>query len=130
MKTLTIIVSLLFAIAALQAQDYQISFTGSGQSTIIDSIQVKNLTQGTTLSLNGDDVLHLVGTAGINTLTANENAVEVYPNPIVEFAFVEFTNSKTELVYLEIFNEMGVLIANSGETDHLKPEQSNHAIPV
>ncbi len=111
MKTLTFIVSLLFAIAALQAQDYQISFTGSGQSTIIDSIQVKNLTQGTTLSLNGDDVLHLVGTVGINTLTANENAVEVYPNPIVEFAFVEFTNSKTELVYLEIFNAMGVLIS-------------------
>lgn len=111
MKTFTFFVSFLFVIAILHAQNYQISFTGSGQSTTIDSIQVKNLTQGTTLSLNGDDVLHLEGIIGINTLTANENTVKIYPNPMVESTFVEFTNLKTELICLEIFNGMGVLIA-------------------
>jgi uncharacterized protein (TIGR02145 family) len=115
MKTITFFVSFLFAIAVLQAQDYQISFTGSGQSTTIDSIQVENLTQGTTLSLNGDDVLHLVGTVGINILNADKNTVKVYPNPMVESAFVEFANSKTELVYLEIYNGMGVLITKQSK---------------
>ena len=115
MKTISFFVLFLFAIAVLQAQDYQISFTGSGQSTTIDSIQIENLTQGITLSLNGDDVLHLVGTVGINILNANKNTVKVYPNPMVESAFVEFVNSKTELVYLEIYNEMGVLIAKQGK---------------
>lgn len=111
MKIFTFFVSFLFAIAVLQAQNYQISYTGSGQSTTIDSIQVENLTQGTTLSLDGDDVLNLVGTVGINTLITNESNEMVYPNPMVESTFVEFDNSKTELVSLEIYNEMGVLIA-------------------
>ena len=111
MKTFTFFVLFLFAIAVLQAQDYQISFTGSGQSTTIDNIQVENLTQGTTLSLNGDDVLNLVGTVGINTLIANKSNVKIYPNPMAESAIIEFVNSKTELVSLEIFNEIGILIA-------------------
>ena len=111
MKTFTFLVLFLFSIAVLQAQDYLISFTGSGQSTTIDSIQVKNLTQGTVLSLDGDDVLNLVETIGINTLTANESKVKIYPNPMVESTFIEFVNSKTELVCLKIFNETGILIA-------------------
>ena len=111
MKTFTFFVLFLFATAVLQAQDYQISFTGSGQSTSIDSIQVENLTQGTTLSLDGNDTLHLVGTVGINAPTDNESNVKIYPNPMVESTFVEFTNLKTELVCLEIFNEMGILFA-------------------
>jgi len=110
MKTVTFFVSLLFVAAVLQAQDYQISFTGSGQSTSVDSIQVENLTQGTTLSLNGDDVLHLVGTVEIKTLTDNENTVKIYPNPMITSTIVEFFHSNTQTVCLEIFNEMGVLI--------------------
>ncbi len=106
MKTFTFFVLFLFATAVLQAQDYLISFTGSGQSTSVDSIHVENLTQGTTLSLGGNDVLHLLGTVGINTPTDNESNVKIYPNPMVESTFVEFTNLKTELVCLEIFNEM------------------------
>ncbi len=111
MKTFTFFVLFLFATAVLQAQDYLISFTGSGQSTSVDSIHVENLTQGTTLSLGGNDVLHLLGTVGINTPTDNESNVKIYPNPMVESTFVEFTNLKTELVCLEIFNEMGILFA-------------------
>jgi len=111
MKKLLFFVSFLFAIVVLQAQYYQISFTGSGQSTTIDSIQIENLTQGTALSLDGDDVLYLVGTVGINTLIAKESNKKIYPNPMVESTIVEFVNSKTELVSLEIFNEMGILIA-------------------
>lgn len=112
MKTFTFIVSFLFTISILYAQDYQISFTGSGQSTSVDSIQVENLSQGTKLSLNGDDVLHLVGTVGINTLTVNENNVKIYPNPMIISTIVEFYNSNTQPGCLEIYNELGVLIAN------------------
>lgn len=111
MKAITFFVSFLFAIAVLQAQNYHISFTGSGQSTTIDSIQVENLTQGTTLSLDGYDVLNLVGIVGTNTLITNESNDKIYPNPMYESTFVEFDNTKTELVCLEIFNETGILIA-------------------
>ncbi len=111
MKTLAIFLSFLFASTVLQAQDYQISFSGSGQSTSVDSIKVENLTQGTTLSLNGDDVLFLVETVGINTLPDNGNAVKIYPNPMITSAIVEIFYSNTQTVCLEIFNDIGALIA-------------------
>jgi hypothetical protein len=39
---------------SIQSQNFQISFTASGSASSIDSIYVENLTQGTTLMLNGD----------------------------------------------------------------------------
>ena len=41
----------------LRAQDYQISFAGSGGSATVDSVFIENLTQGTTLKMKGTDVL-------------------------------------------------------------------------
>jgi len=111
MKTLTLSLLSLFAIAVIQAQDYQISFTGSGQSTTVDSIQVKNLTQGTTLTLSGDDVLHLVNNVGIHSMTDHLNNLKIYPNPMVTSTLVEFVNSNAGQVCIEICNEMGVLTA-------------------
>ncbi len=110
MKTFIFFVSLMFAVVVSQAQDYQISFTGSGQSTSVDSIQVKNLAQETTLSLNGDDVLHLVKTLGINAIAPKESALKIYPNPMMESTVVEFFHTNTAPVNIEIFNETGVLV--------------------
>jgi hypothetical protein len=59
MKKFTITIFFLFAMLNTQAQDYLISFIGTGGSTTVDSVQVKNLTQNTGLTLNGTDVLHL-----------------------------------------------------------------------
>ena len=111
MKTLIFLVSCMCAVLVMQAQNYEISFSGSGQSNTVDSVQVLNLTQGTMLSLNGDDVLNLVQTLGINTLHTNNNNLKVYPNPMVELAYVEFVNSSKENVTIEIINELGILIA-------------------
>lgn len=101
----------MFEIIISHAQDYQISFTGSGQSNTIDSIMVQNLTQDTYLTLGGNDVLHLVGTVGISDLYDNRN-LNVYPNPMVESSIIEFSNSTTGRICIEIFNEQGVLIKN------------------
>lgn len=52
---------LLISIAWLCAQDYLISFVGSGAATTIATVKVENLTQGTNLTMNGSYVLHLKG---------------------------------------------------------------------
>ncbi len=52
MKTFIFLASLMFTSAFLQAQNY-FSFTGSNQSSTVDSVHVLNLTQGTSLTLNG-----------------------------------------------------------------------------
>ena len=87
---------LLFAACALglgfaQAQDYLIDFAGTGASATVDSVQVKNLTQNTSLTLNGTDVLHMMGVVGIDQAIAQTNAdLRIYPNPANENSFIEF----------------------------------------
>ena len=66
MKKSTLVIFFVLAMLQTQAQDYLISFAGTGGSTIVDSVQVKNLTQNTSLTLNGTDVLHLMGIVGID----------------------------------------------------------------
>lgn len=110
-KSFIFFVFILLYPGALHAQYHLISFTASGQSTMLDSIQVENLTQGTTLSLVGDDDLLLYGTVGTNTLSSNENVLKVYPNPTISLTTVEFFQSKTQTVSLEVYNDLGVLIA-------------------
>jgi uncharacterized protein (TIGR02145 family) len=110
MKTLTLVVSFLIAISNIQGQDYQISFTASGHSSTIDSIHVENLSQGTTAKLNGNDILHLVETLGLNTLIDDENSVKVYPNPMIKSTFVEFINQNPQTISMEVFNELNTLI--------------------
>lgn len=79
-----ILTFLLATSVALNAQDYDINFTGFGDSTVIDSIKVENLTQETTLTLDGSDILNLVGTLSIDDLNENSVEVKIYPNPINE----------------------------------------------
>jgi len=45
--------SLLFiSMVWLRAQDYQISFAGSGAATTVATVKVENLTQGTEITMN------------------------------------------------------------------------------
>ena len=76
----------------LHAQDYQISFAGSGGSTTVDSVIIENLTQGTILKMKGSDVLHLKGTVSVfETVGDNETGkITFYPNPMKDYAKMQF----------------------------------------
>ncbi len=111
MKTFIFLASLLFTIAHLQAQDYHINFTGSGESSTVDSVHVLNLTQGTSLTLKGSDILHLYGSLEINSIFDNENRLQIYPNPMNEASKIEFYNSQTGQVSIEIFDVTGRVIS-------------------
>ncbi|MDO8899591.1 MAG: hypothetical protein Q7V19_18210 [Bacteroidales bacterium] len=61
----TFLIALFLAIIPFSfTQNYQISFTGSGQSNTIETIEVKNIDQGTSIMLAGNDVLQLDGVLG------------------------------------------------------------------
>ena len=77
---------------SLMAQDYLISFTGSGVSSTIDSVRVENLTQSKNLVINGNVVLHLTGViTGIGTAIDDETRRLVfYPNPMKDDARMKF----------------------------------------
>jgi len=79
---------LLFAILCTlkaNAQNYLISFEGSGASTTVNSVKVENLTTGTTLTLNGSDILRLTITTGINSVDDNQTSeLKIFPNPMTD----------------------------------------------
>jgi hypothetical protein len=104
-----------FAFAKLQAQDYQISFAGSGTSTTVANVQVQNLTQGTSLNLSGSDVLRLMGTVtSIEQIEANrDNSIRIYPNPMTENSKIEFEVSKPCLVTVELFDITGKKVTST-----------------
>jgi len=111
MKKITFLFILLFITILIKAQDYQISFTGSGQSTNVDSVFVENLTQGTTLVLLGSDILHLVGTLDIVDQSVTSNNLHIYPNPISETSKLSFYTEQADDVKIEIYDISGKLIA-------------------
>jgi uncharacterized protein (TIGR02145 family) len=81
MKRIFIILTSICTLTA-NAQDYLISFTGTGASTTVNSVKVDNMTKGTTLTLNGSDILHLTVLTKINSINYRQSSIlKIYPNP-------------------------------------------------
>ena len=84
MKKILAIISIFYGLTA-DAQNYLISFAGIGASTTVNSVKVENLMAGTTLTLNGNDVLYLTGTTGIYSPENKQSSgIRFYPNPMTE----------------------------------------------
>ena len=83
MKKSTFLFLLIFALAKLQAQNYLISFAGTGASISLDSVTVENLTQGTSLTVGSGNQLQLLGTlSGVDHVWTNSKTpLHIYPNP-------------------------------------------------
>jgi uncharacterized protein (TIGR02145 family) len=108
---ISIVLLLGLGIIGIQAQDYKISFSGSVKSTNVDIVNVLNLTQGTELTLNMSETLHLVGTTtNIETQFSGGNDLLIYPNPSGETSNIKFYNSKAGQVIIEISDITGKLI--------------------
>jgi uncharacterized protein (TIGR02145 family) len=108
MKRIIPFTFLALTVLQIKAQDYVIAFAGTGASATVDSVQVKNLTQNTSLTLNGDDVLHLMGVVGINQAIAQTSAyLPIYPNPMNEAGFIEFESTSPGLVTIKVSDMTG-----------------------
>ena len=113
MKKILFLLTLILLIIKSEAQNYQISFTGSGAATTVSSVQVQNLTKGTSLTLNGSDILHLTGTAGVDQLTSEEKSIRIYPNPTTTNSNIEFELSNAGLITVELYDITGKQILSN-----------------
>jgi len=105
MKKLTLSLLLIFAVVTTYAQSYLISFDATGIVTTLDSIKTENITQGTSLTISGTDVLHLTGTTGINDYTSMGETVKVSPNPMqgqTEISFYAKEAGNTQVLVYDI----------------------------
>jgi len=76
----------------LQAQDYLINFAGEGASTTVSTVKVENLTRGTSLTMNGTDILHLKAVVtGIESAGEDGSGkIVFYPNPMNDLIKMQF----------------------------------------
>ena len=100
-----------FMIVSIQAQNVQISFTGSGLSTTVDSVQVLNVKQGTSVTVKSSEGLNLVGTTtDIERELNGEGSFHIFPNPMTETSGIEFSTFRESLVNIEIFDVTGKIV--------------------
>lgn len=90
-----------------QAQDFLISFAGSGETTEVNTVQVTNLTSGISVTLNGNDVLHLTSAVGISSSDDNSGKLQIYPNPITDVSFLSFDTPEVGNVVITVSDLTG-----------------------
>ncbi len=116
MKTTTVLFFLFFVFAITYAQNYQISFAGTGASSTVDSIKVENLTQCTSINLSGGDILHLTATLGLNELNNGaDNSMQIYPNPMTGNCTVNFESTDKCETTIELYDITGKRILQMNE---------------
>ncbi len=109
-KFTLIIVFLGLFLVNLRAQNYLISFVGTGTSSTVDSVKVENITQCTSMEFAGADTLLLGTTAGLNNINEGNEALSVYPNPFTEFSTIEFESPVSATTGIRIYDNTGKLI--------------------
>jgi uncharacterized protein (TIGR02145 family) len=123
----SILIALLLHANVCQAQDYQITFTAAGASASFESIEVKNLTHGTSLTLAQGDILHLTGTAtGIFDPKPQDGDIMVYPNPMTNHGNIEFTALAAGEYTIDLFSIAGKRVL----TDKLDLTAGRHVLSI
>ncbi len=99
--------------ASLNAQNYLISFTGSGAATTVSSIKVENLNRRTSVTLRAGDRLNLTSSTGIEQPGTGEGTFQVYPNPMSEVSNIFLFAPSSGNCVLTVISITGQIIAQS-----------------
>jgi uncharacterized protein (TIGR02145 family) len=107
MKKVLFLAVVVFTVEA-NAQNYLISFAGTGASNTVSNVLVENLMTGTTHTLNGNDILHLTGTTGINSPENKQSSeIKIYPNPMTEYSTMEVNTPVAGDAVITVFDMTG-----------------------
>ena len=101
-----------FSILSGFASNLTISFTGSGASTIVDSVIVQNLTKSTNVKVPSGNVLSLTSTVTSEISSCIEN-MTILPNPIQTTADLNFYASNCGSTTVKVYNLQGVEVVGS-----------------
>jgi len=90
MKQLLPIIALL-CFSNCHAQNYLVNFKGTGESSVVNTVKVENLTTGEIRNLAGTDILQLTLPTGVNDTYDNVGSgIKIYPNPMTENSTLRF----------------------------------------
>ncbi len=112
-KQLFFIIALMFALSTLKAQGYRISFTGTGAGSTVSTVEVNNLTKGTSVSLNGNDILLLGTYTAINEVKSDNNiGLKAAPNPMNDVCTFWFGTESQGQISMSLTDVSGKMILN------------------
>ncbi|HKK67909.1 MAG TPA: FISUMP domain-containing protein [Bacteroidales bacterium] len=94
MKNILLLLTALFITCSLFSQDYKVGFTASGLSTEMDSVEIINLTQDKSITVYGQDTLHLLGVVGLAESLKSKAEIKLYPNPAAGQTQLEYNSSQ------------------------------------
>jgi uncharacterized protein (TIGR02145 family) len=111
MKKLLLLIVVFCALKA-NAQNYLISFAGTGASTTLTTVLVENLTAGgAILTLNGSDILHLTGTTGVSPVENGQtSSMKIYPNPMTDKSVLQIYPPVAGEAFISVLNMSGKLV--------------------
>jgi uncharacterized protein (TIGR02145 family) len=111
MKKLLFVIIILCALK-VNAQNYLISFAGTGESSTVSTVKVENLTAGTSLILNGGDILSLTLPTGINSVENKQSPeLKIYPNPMTDNSLMQISPPAAGNATITIFDMTGKKVA-------------------
>jgi uncharacterized protein (TIGR02145 family) len=107
MKRIPLLIAIFYTFTA-NAQNYFITFTGSGAANTVDSVKVENLRTGDFLTMKGSDILHLTGTVGISASEYDKpGKLKIYPNPMKDYSRLEIFPSSAGDAVITVFDMTG-----------------------
>jgi uncharacterized protein (TIGR02145 family) len=102
-------ISLCLLFIQVQAQDFKISFKSTNPQYSLDSVGIRNITQGTSRTLPETGILQIDKSTEV-TYHDYSDRLLLYPNPVTETSFIEFFNKKQGTVRIELYDVTGRLI--------------------
>jgi len=87
------------------ALDYSITFSGFGAGTNVDSVQVQNLTKGTTVTVPIGNALNLYDLPNaVDKINADIESVSIYPNPSQTSSTLTFNSTKAGITQIVAYS--------------------------
>lgn len=111
---LTFLILLLFQLVCQPAYalGYIISFSGSGAASTVQSVEVQNLTKGTTVTVPSGSALKLYDgtTTAVESPLSAPNEIQLYPNPVVDCAHASFLVKEQGAATIRLISADGKLL--------------------
>jgi len=93
--------------ASVIAQNLHLTFTGTGESTIVDSVTATNLYTNKSITIPGNETLVLELSTGINALEVPSPNIGLFPNPFLNSSRLTYNQSEPGIVQITVQNLVG-----------------------
>lgn len=107
MKKSLLLIVLTIGILHVHSQNIHITFSGNGESTIIDSVTATNFNTNKSVTLPGNATLILGTSSGIDDLDNYVSGIRLFPNPTQGKATLVFNQTEPGDVKISIRNMLG-----------------------